>query len=113
MSANIGCLLCLLVILRAQTAYRPHRTDSALTNTVATLLGNIFAVMANEEVMAAAKPTASMDLTMKHRLMKAGPAGTLFSILQNKEKAKHVARQYDRHVEYSVLMSLQSEIITQ
>lgn len=115
MSANIGCLLCLLVIQRAQTAYRPHRTDSALTNTVATLLGNIFAVMANEEVMAAAKPKASMDLTMKHRLMKAGPAGTLFSILQNKEKAKakHVARQYDRHVEYSVLMSLQSEIITQ
>lgn len=107
MSANIGCLLCLLVIQRAQTAYRQHRTDSALTNTVATLLGNIFAVMANEEVMAAAKPKASMDLTMKHRLMKAGPAGTLFSILQNKEKAKA------KHVEYSVLMSLQFEIITQ
>lgn len=62
---------------------KQHGTESALTKTVATLLGNILAVMANEEVMAAAKPTASMDLTMKHRLMKAGPAGTRFRTLQN------------------------------
>lgn len=58
--------------------------ESPLTKTVATLFGNIFAVMANEEVMAAAKPTASMDLTIKHRLMKADPAGTRFSSLQRK-----------------------------
>lgn len=78
-------LLCLLVILVAKTACRSHRTESSLTKTVATLFGNIFAVMANVEVMAAAKPTASIDLTIKHRLMKAGPAGTRFSSLQRKE----------------------------
>lgn len=59
---------------------------SALTKTVATLFGNIFAVMANVEVIAAAKPTASTDLTTKHREMKAGPAGTRLSNLQEKKK---------------------------
>lgn len=55
---------------------------SGLTKTVATLFGNIFAVMAKDEVMAAAKPTASTDLTMKHRLMNGAPAGTRFNNLQ-------------------------------
>lgn len=55
---------------------------STLTKTVATLLGNIFAVIAKEEVIAAAKPTASTDLTIKHRVMKVGPAGTRSSNLQ-------------------------------
>lgn len=56
--------------------------SSGLTKTVATLFGNIFAIMAKVEVMAAAKPTASMDLTMKHRVMNVAPAGTRFSNLQ-------------------------------
>lgn len=59
---------------------------STLTNTVATLFGNIFAVMAKEEVIAAAKPKASIDLTRKHRVMKAGPAGTRSSNLLSKER---------------------------
>ena len=64
-----------------------RRGLSALTKTVATLFGNIFAVKANEEVIAAAKPTASTDLTTKHRAMKVGPAGTRSSNLQGvKEK---------------------------
>lgn len=61
---------------------------SVLTKTVATLFGNIFAVMANVEVIAAAKPTASMDLTTKHREMKAGPAGTRLSNLQQQQQKK-------------------------
>lgn len=65
---------------------------SALTKTVATLFGNIFAVMANVEVIAAAKPTASTDLTTKHREMKAGPAGTRLSNLQEKKK---IIRNHD------------------
>lgn len=59
---------------------------SVLTKTVATLFGNIFAVMENVEVIAAAKPTASMDLTTKHREMKAGPAGTRLSNLQQQQQ---------------------------
>lgn len=58
---------------------------SALTKTVATLLGKIFAVMAKEEVMAAAKPTASMDLTMKDSAMKGGPAGIRSNNLRQKQ----------------------------
>lgn len=53
-----------------------------LTKTVATLLGNIFTTMVKDEVIAAAKPTASTDLTMKHRLMKVASAETRFSNLQ-------------------------------
>lgn len=62
----------------------PPRTQrsSRLTKIVATLFGNIFTTMAKDEVIAAAKPTASTDLTMKHRLMKVAPAGTRFSNLQ-------------------------------
>lgn len=59
---------------------------AALTNTVATLFGNIFAVMAKVEVMAAAKPTASTDLTMKHRVMNGAPAGTRSSSLQRNHR---------------------------
>lgn len=47
-----------------------------LTKTVATLFGNIFATMEIAEVIAAAKPTASMHLTMKHREMNMAPPGT-------------------------------------
>lgn len=65
--------------------------SSALTRTVATLFGNIFAVMAKEEVIAAAKPMASMDLTTKHRLMKAGPSGTRSSNLQEDKKDKTIS----------------------
>ncbi len=61
---------------------------SALTKTVATLFGNILAVMAKDEVIAAAKPTASTDLTTKHRVMKAGPSGTRSSNLQKEEEGK-------------------------
>ena len=59
---------------------------STLTKTVATLFGNIFAVNAKEEVIAAAKPTASTDLTTKHIVMKAGPAGTRSSNLREKNE---------------------------
>lgn len=77
---------------------------SALTRTVATLFGNIFAVMAKEEVIAAAKPTASMDLTTKHRLMKAGPSGTRSSNLQEDKKDKTISwcqtGRYERNLFY-------------
>lgn len=64
---------------------------STLTKTVATLFGNIFAVKAKDEVIAAAKPKASIDLTTKHRVMKAGPAGTRFSNLRER-KAKTISK---------------------
>lgn len=70
---------------------------SALTKTVATLFGNIFAVMANVEVIAAAKPTASTDLTTKHREMKAGPAGTRLSNLQEEKKEESKNNQESRY----------------
>lgn len=72
-----------------------RQRTSTLTSTVATLFGNIFAVKAKEEVIAAAKPTASMDLTTKHRVMKAGPAGTLSRSLRGKNTSNHEAIKGD------------------
>lgn len=70
----------------ASTTCQADKT-SALTRTVATLFGNIFAVMAKEEVMAAAKPKASRDLTIKHRVMKVAPAGARSSNLRRNKGA--------------------------
>lgn len=64
---------------------RDSEYSPALTKTVATLFGNIFPIIATVEVIAPAKPTASMDLTMKHRAMKTGPSGTRSSNLQEKQ----------------------------
>ena len=77
---------------------------STLTKTVATLFGNIFAVMAKVEVMAAAKPRASTDLTIKHSVMKMAPSGARSSNLQRhqreelafvEQKSKEVAETGD------------------
>ena len=65
---------------------------SALTSTVATLFGNIFAVMAKVEVIAAAKPSASIDRTIKHRVIKGGPAGTRSSNLQEERNNKFMLK---------------------
>lgn len=67
--------------------------SSALTSTVATLFGNIFAVMAKVEVIAAAKPSASIDLTTKHRAMKGGPDGTRSSNLQDEKNNKFMLKE--------------------
>lgn len=56
------------------TTYQADK-NRTLTRTVATLFGKIFAVIAKDDVMAAAKPNASKDLTIKHRVMKVAPAG--------------------------------------
>lgn len=56
----------------------------ALTRTVAILLGNAFARIENDAVIAAAKPTASTALTKKHKPINVGPLGTLSSILKKK-----------------------------
>lgn len=57
---------------------------SELTRTVAILVGNAFARIENEAVIAAAKLIASIALTKKQKLMNIGPLGTLSSILEKK-----------------------------
>lgn len=54
---------------------------TTLTRTVAILFGNTFADTAKEEVIAAAKPTASTDLTTKQSVIKGTPEGTRSSKL--------------------------------
>lgn len=57
---------------------------SELTRTVAILVGNAFARIENDAVIAAAKLIASIALTKKQKLMNIGPLGTLSSILEKK-----------------------------
>lgn len=54
---------------------------TTLTKTVAILFGNTFADTAKEDVIAAAKPRASTDLIIKHRVIKLAPAGARSSNL--------------------------------
>lgn len=68
---------------------------STLTRTVATLFGNIFAVMAKADVIAAPKPTASSDLTIKHRLMNIGPAGARSRNLQRRQEPAKIKGNAD------------------
>lgn len=58
-----------------------------LTRTVAILLGNAFARIENDAVIAAAKDIASIALTKKQKPMNIGPLGTLSNIL-GKKKSK-------------------------
>lgn len=62
----------------------------ALTRTVAILLGNAFARIEDDAVIAAAKPTASIALTKKHKPMNIGPLGTLSNILKTKQTNHHL-----------------------
>lgn len=55
---------------------------SELTRTVAILVGNAFARIENEAVIAAEKLIASIALTKKQKMMNIGPLGTLSSILE-------------------------------
>lgn len=77
-------LCCLVAMYHTAGTYLAVTLVFALTRTVAILLGNAFARIENDAVIAAAKPTASIALTKKHKLMNIGPLGTLSSILKKK-----------------------------
>ncbi len=74
--------------------------------------------MAKEEVIAPAKPTASTDLTIKHRAMKGGPDGTRSSNLQEKESKnnpflsnRNQNRQTEANADTLNVRLVQSEIV--
>lgn len=81
---------------------------STLTKTVATLFGNIFAVIEKEEVIAAAKPRASIDLITKHKEMKADPAGTRSSNLQEKNESIHSVPNRNKHRKTEMIQAVSS-----